>query len=221
MRPLVTCIDAGHGGHDSGALAPDGSKESDYALDVANRTRGILIKHISVVMTRVSDVFQTLGQRGVICNNAKCDSFVSIHFNSAKSKTSTGREIFTTRGQNNSDKLADKIEFHNARLFPNQRTRRDMRDGDIDKEAGFKVIRQAACPAVLVEGEFIHNAKGAAWIANESNRQKMGEAIAYGILDFHGVAYQLMPTTPDLKPTAKTIEERVARIEKYLDFKLP
>ena len=218
MSPLLTCIDAGHGDHDSGALAPDGSKESDYALDVAKRAKDILKNFMGVIMTRERDVYLTLSQRVAVCNRRKCNSFVSIHFNSAKSPNATGRELFTTRGQNNSDKLADKIEAHNDLLLPNQRTRRDNSDGDIDKEANFYVIRHADCAAVLVEGEFIHTDHGSKWIALDSNRQKMAEAIAYGVMDFHCIAYNSNPSSPVDDSAQKTIEERVARIEKHLNL---
>lgn len=213
-----TCLDAGHGGHDPGALGPDGLKESEMALDVVLRAKTILDPHMEVVLTRHDDTFRSLASRAVICNNQECDSFVSVHFNSADSPNAIGREIYTTRGQNNSDKLADRIEAHNDRLIPNQRTRRDTRDGDPDKEANYYVIRKADCPAVLVEGEFIHTKQGSRWIKNLDNRQEMAEAIAYGIMDYHRIEYLKNPSSPDPEiPRLLTDKQRLKKLEDQME----
>ena len=92
-------------------------------------------------------------------------------------------EVYTTRGQNNSDRLATSIGMAHAALFPNQKARTDRSDGDLDKEANFSVLRHANCPAVLMEGEFIHTKAGEDIIANPSNRQKMAKAVAEGVIE--------------------------------------
>ena len=59
---------------------------------------------------------------------------------------------------------------------------------------------------MLVEGEFIHTLAGEAFVQSKENRQKMAHAVADGVLAFFGL---------DEKP-ALTLEQRVARLEKYL-----
>lgn len=202
---MKVCIDAGHGGSDVGALGPSGLRESEMSLDVCKRIERLLKPYVEVVMTRSSDVFLSLSDRARICNDAKCSLFVSYHFNSATTLLANGWEVFTTKRDNNSDKLATDIGEAHAHQFPNQIARCDWSDGDIDKEANFSVIRQANCPAVLMEGEFIHNHLGEAFVLSESNRAKMARAVADGICKFAG----LTTTTP--KPL--TLEERVDRLE--------
>ena len=64
-------IDAGHGGHDSGAKGIQGY-EKDYALDTANRLKKALeAKGFKTVMTRSNDTFLTLGQRVDIANRTR------------------------------------------------------------------------------------------------------------------------------------------------------
>ena len=205
------CLDAGHGGNDVGALGPSGLKESEMALDVCERAKIMLAPQVEVVMTRSNDTFISLTERADICNAKDCDIFISYHFNAATSMTANGWEIFTTKKDNNSDKLATYIGEAHAALFPTQNARQDWSDGDLDKEADFSVIRRANCPAVLMEGEFIHTALGEALINDPSNREKMARAIADGSLKYLG----LRPTTST--PTL-TLEERVAKIEDHLDL---
>ncbi len=77
-------IDAGHGGHDSGAVA-NGIKEKDINLAVAMQLGYYLEKilKVNVVYTRTEDEFVELQERGHIANQAGAKLFISIHANSA------------------------------------------------------------------------------------------------------------------------------------------
>ena len=81
MNPSkIICLDPGHGGQDDGALGPNGLRECDIVLAIANLLSGMLpADGLSVVMTRKADVFVSLGDRCGISNRAKADLFLSIH----------------------------------------------------------------------------------------------------------------------------------------------
>lgn len=74
-KDFVVVIDAGHGGHDPGAIGKI-SKEKNINLNVALKL-GNLIKRncddVKVVYTRSRDVFIPLDRRAEIANNAKAD----------------------------------------------------------------------------------------------------------------------------------------------------
>ncbi len=97
-KKFVLVIDAGHGGHDSGAVGAS-SKEKNINLKVAQLFGKYVEKNcpdVKVIYTRTSDVFVTLQGRANIANNAKADLFVSVHTNSvAKGKTARGFEVYT------------------------------------------------------------------------------------------------------------------------------
>ncbi len=93
IRKIV--VDAGHGGHDSGAVSPQGTKEKELVLDVAQRLAGRLrADGFEVVMTRNSDVFISLGDRASITNAKEADLFVSVHANASSSAALHGFEAY-------------------------------------------------------------------------------------------------------------------------------
>jgi N-acetylmuramoyl-L-alanine amidase len=81
-------IDAGHGGADPGALGPRGVREKDIALGIALELASLLRRepNLEVHLTRDSDTFVDLWERGAIATRIKGDRpgglFVSIHGNS-------------------------------------------------------------------------------------------------------------------------------------------
>ncbi|MCY4779758.1 N-acetylmuramoyl-L-alanine amidase [Sphingobacterium sp. UT-1RO-CII-1] len=93
-------LDAGHGGHDSGAVGRK-SKEKDVALQVTLKLGAKIEKEMpdtKVIYTRTTDVFIPLYQRPAVANEAKAELFISIHCNSGgtstvRKKNSRGRWV--------------------------------------------------------------------------------------------------------------------------------
>lgn len=108
ISPLCTCnlwgqrftvvIDAGHGGHDPGAIGKI-SKEKNINLNVALKLGNLIKKNcddVKLVYTRTKDVFIPLDRRAEIANNAKADLFISIHTNAlANNRTAKGASTWT------------------------------------------------------------------------------------------------------------------------------
>jgi len=79
-------IDAGHGGHDTGAFV-GGKKEKDLVLQIAKRLERQLKKRgYPVSMTRRDDRFLKLPQRTRIADKQDAKVFVSIHANSVPTR---------------------------------------------------------------------------------------------------------------------------------------
>ena len=90
-------IDAGHGGHDPGAIGPRGTREKDVVLKVALRLGELIqarMPDVNVVYTRNDDRFINLYERGRMANRAKGDLFISIHANSHRTTQPNGAEVF-------------------------------------------------------------------------------------------------------------------------------
>ena len=84
-KPFLVVLDAGHGGHDAGAVGrPTTNREKDINLAIALKVGKLLEQNcpdVKVLYTRSTDVFVTLSGRADIANKAKADLFVSIHTN--------------------------------------------------------------------------------------------------------------------------------------------
>ena len=98
-KDFVVVIDAGHGGHDPGALGRKG-KEKHINLKVALKLGALIESNCPdtrVIYTRNRDVFVPLHERAEIANKAKADLFISIHTNSIASRTTkiSGAETYT------------------------------------------------------------------------------------------------------------------------------
>lgn len=187
----LVCLDAGHGHPDPGACG-NGLKEADINLAVVLKTKTALEKRgLRVILTRDgSKRFEQktdkaaknrdLAKRPQVANDAGAHCFVSIHCNSAANPTARGWEIFTTPGQNNSDKLATCIHGEWKKQVGGS-IRADLADGDADKEASFAVIRGTKCPSCLIELGFISNPQDAAQLRDPTWQSKAAEAIAEGV----------------------------------------
>ena len=91
-------IDAGHGGHDTGAVGKI-SKEKNINLSVALAFGRYVERNfpdVKVVYTRKTDVFVPLHERANIANRNKADLFISIHTNALpRGKVARGIETYT------------------------------------------------------------------------------------------------------------------------------
>lgn len=89
-------IDAGHGGHDPGAVGLGGLYEKDVVLDIALKLKKILSTDPlnEVFLTRETDIFIPLEERTAIANKKGADFFVSIHANASPSRKAKGVETY-------------------------------------------------------------------------------------------------------------------------------
>ena len=91
-------IDAGHGGHDTGAMGAI-SKEKDINLKVALAFGKYVEENcpgVRVIYTRKTDVFIPLMERADIANRNNADLFISVHTNALpEGKIARGFETYT------------------------------------------------------------------------------------------------------------------------------
>lgn len=92
-KPLIIVLDAGHGGHDSGARG-HGKLEKDIALEVVKKLAANLKRDHTIILTRSDDTFVSLSERPNIGNRNNADLFISIHLNAATNPSANGAEIF-------------------------------------------------------------------------------------------------------------------------------
>jgi len=198
-RPLrIVMIDPGHGGKDSGALAPEPKlQEKDIVLDIALRVR----KHVSaagleVKMTRDGNQTLSLGERAEKANALKADIFVSIHANSAGNAGACGIETFVIPAAgyaSTSGTVSARVHpgntFDAASLVLGYEVQRRLlsETGAPDRgvrRARFSVIRNVHCPGILVETGFLSNRTEAGRLNDPAYRETLAQAIADGIVAY-------------------------------------
>ena len=190
-------LDAGHGGHDSGAKGSRGI-EKDAALDVVLRAKRLLEQSgYTVHLTRSRDVFIPLDERAAFANKFPNAIFVSVHFNKSSSGVASGIETFALapRGVPSMDEenfsysdlkqhrghardpenIALATALHSSML-------RHLRLFDRGiKRARFVVIRDIAIPGVLLEGGFMNHPVDGRLIASSQYRDAFARAILEGV----------------------------------------
>ena len=180
---ITVVLDAGHGGHDSGAISPHGIPEKDANLRLAKAVRDELVKRgYKVVMTREDDTFIGLYDRPKVAHTANADLFVSIHHNAPGYATDPfGMRYQAVYAWNAlGERLAKAINVRMAAVAP------ELPNEGV-KHANFAVTRNPEIPSCLIEADFITHPDGecAAWDA--SRRPRLAAAIADGIADWAGL----------------------------------
>lgn len=108
-KQYTLVIDAGHGGHDAGAIG-EFSKEKDINLNVALAFGKYVEKNmpnVKVIYTRKTDVFIPLAERANIANKNHADIFISIHTNAVpKPGMAYGIETYTMGLRRSNEKFS-------------------------------------------------------------------------------------------------------------------
>lgn len=95
-KKYTLILDPGHGGHDPGAIS-NGLREKDVVLKVGTMAGKMIEQRhpdVRVLFTRNTDRFIGLQQRCNFANDNKGDVFMSIHCNSAGSRSARGSETY-------------------------------------------------------------------------------------------------------------------------------
>ncbi len=182
----VIFIDAGHGGHDCGAIGSlNGTSyyEEDINLSVSRLVREELEKRgFTVVMSRDTDEFIELAERVDMANRANADMFVSLHCNSAVPAAYGTRVLYTDRSVS-----YKKIQFAGyfekaiesfAGLY--SKMRKDVFVRSDKEESGYylAVLCDTKMPSILIEMGFITNENDLKMFIMEDWQQNMAKAVA-------------------------------------------
>jgi N-acetylmuramoyl-L-alanine amidase len=110
-RRFLVVVDAGHGGHDPGAVG-NSLREKDINLKAAlELADSIKSRGMDVKLTRADDKYLKLGERTLFANNAKADVFISLHCNALpRGQHASGLEFYLM------DQPTDRAAFNLAVL---------------------------------------------------------------------------------------------------------
>lgn len=168
-------INAGHGlknsgVYDPGAIGPGGLWEAEQNLEVAK----ILEKKLSALGFKTL-LLQDGDLPDIVrkSNRWQADYFISLHCNAAAAPTAHGVETYAWLPGGMGERLAKAIQKELVLAT-------GLRDRGV-KYANFKVLKDTACPAVLVEAGFISNPLTEKLMRQDIFDEKVASSIARGL----------------------------------------
>ncbi len=188
----VWVIDAGHGGEDGGAVAADGSKESDMNLAISRRLDALLVLlGEETRMTRTEDISihdgsastlrekkrSDLENRVELVNSTQGSILVSIHQNSLpSSKRTQGAQVFYGKEEGSAE-LANTVQraLNQTVNAGNEKTKKAI-------DASIFLMKNVTAPAILIECGFLSNESETALLKSADYQQKLAIVIASGLL---------------------------------------
>lgn len=189
----IVILDNGHGSNTPGKCSPDKSlMEWQWNRIFVDKLRRKLISlgyTVFLVVPENSDIglLTRVNRINNICDKFGKDNciMISIHVNAAGMgnwMNATGWSAWTTKGNTNSDKLAqclcDMCKAEGIKLRTNKS------DGDDDYESNFTIIYGAKCPAVLTENLFMDNKQDLQLLKSEETIQKLLNIHVNGINEY-------------------------------------
>jgi N-acetylmuramoyl-L-alanine amidase len=163
----------------------NGVKEKDLNLAIAQACAAELQRHgVQVKMSRTKDENDDLTEEIKECNAYDPDLAVDIHNNAGGGD---GAEAYYHYKGGLSKTLAQNILAEVVKIGQNSRGAKTKLNSSGTDYYGF--IRETVPPAVIVECAFVDNKTDLQIIDTEAERQKMGIAIAKGILSTLGIAW--------------------------------
>ena len=145
-RPIRRIIvDAGHGGHDTGAIGPRGVREKDVTLAMARRLAEKLRgQGFEVTLTRTDDRYLKLEERTAMANMARGDLFVSLHTNANPRRDRSGVETYFLNVTD--DRYARRLAARENGSLDMEETPRDVQRilTDLDSKASAGASRTLA-----------------------------------------------------------------------------
>ena len=190
---MTIILDAAHGEETPGKRSPDGRfREYKWSREIISKLKKELESQgYEVFESNPTDKEIGLSKRVANTNKiARAKKiFISLHSDAAGNgstwMSARGYSVYTTPGQNNSDKVAEVILNNLQKDFPELKGRFDMSDGDKDKEANFQVIKGANCPAVLIEWCFQDNKEDVEILLSEEYNERLVRALVKSMNDLN------------------------------------
>ena len=196
-------IDNGHGHNTPGKRSPDGKFiEATYNREIAKRiVAGLQNKGYDAELLVPEEEDISLKER-VRRVNAACSAssscpaptghpnviLISIHVNAAGNGTqwmnATGWSCYTSKGQTQSDKLADCLYQAAIKIFPGKRIRTDYSDNDSDWEENFYLLRKTLCVAVLSENFFMDSHSDLEYLQSRAGKQAIIDTHVEAITEY-------------------------------------
>ena len=191
---ITVIIDAGHGGEDGGTSGSTGITEKDLNLEISFLLADMLRANgIDVVMTRTEDILLydpnsdyqgrkkvlDLAARLKIARETPDSIFVSIHMNSFPQTQYSGLQVYYSKNDANSKRIADLIQSNVKAYLQNGNDRQTKA-----ATSSIFLLDRLETPAVLIECGFLSNPEECRLLSTSEYRKKLAFVIFCSITDY-------------------------------------
>jgi len=188
-------LDGGHGKNTVGKRSPiwaDGSQlfEWEYNRDIVRRIAYTLGRredvrfHILVPEDYDVNLSERVERVNTLVKTNYNSVLISIHGNAGKGR---GWEVWTSKGQTPSDRVAKVFYGEAAKEFPEMKMRIGTSIEDPDKEMNFTILKNTLCPAILTENFFFDTEEECRLMMTNEFRQRVANMHIMGILKVEGI----------------------------------
>lgn len=178
-------IDAGHGGDDTGWVAPGPIAEKAISLAIATQVASLLQGRCETLLTRGGDTAIDIDNRISIANAKGGTVFVSIHAGAGVSESAGGFELFAPPPRTPDAAYPDaEISLDLAKRIEANVVRATGADKHGIRQAPCRIFRNLRMPGVLIEVGSMTNAADLQRIANPDYQARLARGIAGGLLEF-------------------------------------
>ncbi len=204
-KTYTVVLNPGHGGIDKGAIASDGTTESQLSLEIVRQMQALnKNEKIKLVLTRDADVMQSVVAVSEFANAQSPDLFVSIHMNNIQNGSAAnkakyeGSEIYMAAKEKAVDYDANYTLANN--LAATLQEVGTPFNGVKTRKHGIWVLQAVQCPSALIEAGYLSNNKDLAKMKDAGYQQKLAASILKGIENYlsnqeRGVSTVVMDTT--------------------------
>ncbi|EXJ22638.1 N-acetylmuramoyl-L-alanine amidase [Alkalibacterium sp. AK22] len=176
LSEATIVIDAGHGGHDPGAVAKTGFTEADIALATSLKiAENLRTAGANVIMTRTDDTFVTLNDRVYYAHRAHADAFISIHYDAVDIPNSMSGTT-TYYYSENERELADTINHYLIQNGP-------LRNNGV-RHGNYFVLNSNHRPSILLELGYMNHDHDITLINTAHYHQTIADAVYYGLSSY-------------------------------------
>lgn len=186
-------LDAGHGDPDGGAVAADGTVESELNLNVVLKLQKFLESSGSTVILTRSDkngIYEAtadtireqkisdMKSRAKIANDSGAEMFVSIHMNKLPQTQYSGWQTFYKNNDDISKEIASNIQTSLNYFIKKENSR------TIKSISGIYLTKNVEIPLVIVECGFLSNEEENKLLQTEKYQEELAWSIYIGIMDY-------------------------------------
>lgn len=171
---FVVILDAGHGGKDLGAQTNSNLFEKDIALSVSKKIKERLAnsRYIEIRQTREQDRLITLKDR--ISQTSEADLFISLHLESYDADESLNYKlVLYSENQFKYLSMLTAAALNHIAEEKNEKLKIEPAD--------YYVLKNAACPALLVNVGFLSNRGNAEKLRTSKGQDEVANQIADAI----------------------------------------